>query len=424
MIRTFTVVGGGSAYAPGLFSALVHHAQTLDLEEVRLFDTNEKHLALVTALCRRLAHAAGLGWRVIASSSLEEALHRTDAVLHTTRPGGLGARRIDETLPLEFGIPGQETVGPGGFFFALRSVPVALEIASVLERVSPRAFLLNYTNPTNIVTQALARTNVRVVGLCDQSDEDLQALGTSLGKEERASFTCTGLNHATWYGDVRFGDASFAIDGPLQTPEGLDEEHQARFELSRTLADDAPGLWPNSYLPYYTHPERFVALSRRVGPRSDVISRALPDYYRHFADVLSAERPVLLRHRGSAGFGDMAVGVLQALGRPAGQRLVLNLPNGTTTPLLDRETVGETVCEMTEGGPVPIPGPDWPSAHKPLLEQLERYQRLTAEAVVRGGESRLVDALRANPLVAHRARAQAMVTRARTLYGERLPEFA
>lgn len=420
MIRVFTIVGGGSAYAPGLFAALLHHAPSLDLEEVRLWDEDARHLALVSRLCQRLAEHAGVSWQVRAATGLEDALSGTDAVLHTTRPGGLECRRIDETLPLEFDIPGQETVGPGGFFFALRSVPVALRIASTLARVAPDAVLLNYTNPTNIVTQALAATGANVLGLCDQSDEDLQSLASALGTPgAQVDFTCTGVNHGTWYADVTLDGRPLVVDETLVAPAEYDEEHRLRFELSQALARDTDGLWPNSYLPYYTHPALFVEQARRVGPRSDVIARALPSYYAHFEEVCRAGEPVLLHHRGSRGFGDMAVRVLQALGRPAGQKLVLNIPSPN-----DASTVREMLCEVHATGPRPIPGPAWPARHQPLLDALERYQRLAAQAAVQGNEALCVEALAANPLVADESVARAMFTRARALYGAHLPGFA
>lgn len=419
MIRVFTVVGGGSAYAPGLFAALVHHAPSLDLEEVRLWDENAPHLALVTQLCQRLAAHAGLSWRVQAATGLEDALTGADAVLNTTRPGGLECRRIDETLPLAFDIPGQETVGPGGFFFALRSVPVALQIASTLERVAPNAVLLNYTNPTNIVTQALAATGVNVLGLCDQSDEDLQSLASAVGAPSaQVAFTCTGLNHGTWYADITLDGEPLRVDGTLIAPAGYDEEHRLRFELSQELARDTDGLWPNSYLPYYTHPALFVEQARRVGPRSDAIARTLPSYYAHFEEVCRAPEPVLRHHRGSSGFGDMAVHVLQAVGRPAGQRIVLNVPSAPDSGL-----VRETLCEVRATRPVAIPGPAWPAHHQPLLDALERYQRLATRAAVEGGEALCVEALAANPLVGDESVARAMFTRARQLYGAHLPGF-
>ena len=181
-------------------------------------------------------------------------------MLNSTRPGGLAARRIDETLPLAFDIPGQETVGPGGFFFALRSVPEALRVAHAVSTLAPGARILNYTNPSNIVTQALVdQGGVEVIGMCDQSDEDLQAVCQALGRPDRYHFRCNGLNHATWYSDVRIDGAPMTeLAQALAPPADYDEEHQLRFSYSLRLAHENPGYWPNSYLPYYLFPQAFV----------------------------------------------------------------------------------------------------------------------------------------------------------------------
>jgi 6-phospho-beta-glucosidase len=428
------VLGGGSAYTPGLIAALIHHAEKVALREVRLFDQDAERLALVSALCDRMAQSAGVSFRVRACDSLEEAVAGIDVVLNSTRPGGLEARRLDETLPLEFGIPGQETVGPGGFFFALRSVPEALKVARAMRRGAPDGLLLNYTNPTNIVTQALSELGadgVRVIGLCDQSDEDLGALAQALGLPlEGFELRCSGLNHATWYSEPQFGGAPLReLPASLPAPEGWDEEHRLRFarslELARRASGDGAIVWPNSYLPYYTHPDLFVAHSRQVGPRSDVIRAEIPGYYRHFAEEAKREHPRVRHHRGSAGFGDLAVHTLAALASDQGQRIVLNVPNRGATSQLSEDTVMEHPVHLSAKGLVRQPAPDCPAAFLPLLRRLETYQRLTAK-VAAGPSSwaEAAQALAANPLVPSLAVAEAMLERARTLYGKTVPLFS
>lgn len=428
------MLGGGSAYTPGLIAALIHHAETVSLGEVRLFDLDAERLTLVAALCDRMAQSAGVSFRVRACGSLEEAVAGIDVVLNSVRPGGLEARRLDETLPLEFGIPGQETVGPGGFFFALRSVPEALKVARAMRRGAPDALLLNYTNPTNVVTQALTELGadgVRVIGLCDQSDEDLGALAQALGlPAEGFRFRCNGLNHATWYSELRFGQVPLTeLPASLPAPVGWDEEHRLRFarslELAKEASSDGAVVWPNSYVPYYTHPELFVAHSRQVGPRSDVIRASIPGYYRHFAEEAQREHPQLRHHRGSAGFGDLAVHTLSALTSERGQRIVLNVPNRGATPQLAEDTVMELPVQLSAQGLAREAAPDFPEAFLPLLRRLETYQRLTAK-VAAGSPSgaEAAEALAANPLVPSLAVAKAMLERARTLYGKTVPLFS
>ncbi|MDH5709394.1 MAG: hypothetical protein OEY75_09805 [Hylemonella sp.] len=427
MIREFVILGGGSAYTPGLLQALIQQGSALGLSRVRLYDTHAEHLELVGRLGQAMARSAGAGFRVETAASLREALQGADVVLNSTRPGGFEARRIDETLPLSLGIPGQETVGPGGFFFALRSVPEALRVAQTLAEVAPDALLLNYTNPSNIVTQALAgRADLRLLGLCDQSEEDLHDLAAALGHAgEPISFVCNGLNHATWYSELRFG--SHTLDGfaaDLAPPSGLNEEHRLRFELSRAMALETPGYWPNSYLPYYRAPERFVALSKAQGPRTDAITARLPSYYAHFREEAAQEHPRLLHHRGTAGFGDLAVLVIQALQSEAGASLVLNAPNRGSTDLFAADTVVETRGRLSPRGWERMAAPAVPAAHLGLLQQLENYQHLAAEAARSGETAAILRALVANPLVGTASRAQTLWDQARTQYGPLLPMLA
>lgn len=417
-MRQLTIVGGGSAYTPGLLQALIAQAPQLGLDRVCLYDIHATHLDLVTRLGAGMARAAG-AFRVEAAATLEDALRGAAIVLNSTRPGGLAARRIDETLPLEFDIPGQETVGPGGFFYALRSVPEALRIAALMERLAPDAVLLNYTNPSNIVTQALAdQGKVRVIGMCDQSDEDLAALAHALGRAGPVSMRCAGLNHATWYSQVEFGGAALGeLPAQLAPPADLDAEHRLRFAHSAALARRHPGYWPNSYLPYYLYPADFVALARAAGPRSDAVAASLPRYYAHFEEEAARPEPRLRMYRGASGFGDMAVNVMLALLAGPARELVLNLPNRGACTAFGPDTVVESAVRLGPGTLEPLAGATLPAGAQVLLERLEHYQRLAASAAAGGGIELRIAALAANPLVGNAALASRMLARARQAYG-------
>jgi 6-phospho-beta-glucosidase len=422
-VTTFTIIGGGSAYAPGLCNALIEHSDLVPLDEIRLYDIDEPHLDVVHRTIANLAAHAETELRVEATTDLVAAVRGADLVLNSARPGGFACRQLDETIPVELDIPGQETVGPGGFFFALRSVPEALAVHAAVAAHAPRATLLNYTNPTNIVTQALAaRSGPRVIGLCDQSDEDLGALCAALGRPDaRYQLRCVGLNHATWYTDVLVdGEPLPPVPAALAPPDGLDEEHRIRFELSLEMARRHPGFWPNSYLPYYLAPARFVAHTRAVGTRTEAILAGLDAYYAHFAEVAAADQPQLLHHRGSAGFGDLAVRVIHALASDAPSRLILNVVNRSATPAFDEATVVEAAVDLSAAGVVRTPCPEPPDDARPLLARLERYQRLTAAAAAAGDRVAIADALAANPLVDGADRAQALLSRARAAYGGQL----
>jgi len=427
-MQTLTVLGGGSAYTPGLLQALIAHAGELPLTTVRLYDTDAARLAVVARLTSAMARHAGV-FRVVAADTLEAAIDGADLVLNSTRPGGLAARRLDETLPLAFGIPGQETVGPGGFFFALRSVPEALRVAATMQALAPRARFLNYTNPSNIVTQALVdHAGVDVIGMCDQSDEDLLAICHALGERNRYVFMCNGLNHATWYSDILLDGVPLqeriARDTALVAPDEYDEEHKLRFDYSLRMARENPGCWPNSYLPYYRYPDAFVAQARRVGPRSDVVAASLGRFYAHFEAEGGRENPQLRLFRGSAGFGDLAVTVIRALAATTPLELVLNLPNRGSTPAFAEDTVVETRVRVSRAGIERLPAPPLPADFLQLAAQLEQYQRLTARAAAGGDAAARVAALAANPMVGDPALAARMLAQARDAYGRLLPACA
>jgi 6-phospho-beta-glucosidase len=424
-MEILTVLGGGSAYTPGLLQALIAHGRELPLTTVRLYDTDSARLAIVARLTAAMARHAG-AFTVEAAPSLEAAIEGADLILNSTRPGGLAARRIDETLPLEFDIPGQETVGPGGFFFAQRSVPEALRVAQIVQKLAPHATWLNYTNPSNIVTQALVdRGGIDVIGMCDQSDEDLQALCHALGRPAQYAFRSNGLNHATWYSDVLLDGAPLGeLPATLAAPDEYDEEHRLRFEYSLTLARSNPGYWPNSYLPYYLYPQAFVAQARRVGPRSDVVAASLDKFYTHFAEQGQRAIPELQYYRGSAGFGDLAVTVIRALASDTPHDLVLNLPNQGSTPAFADDTVVETRVRVSRVGIERLPAPPLPASFNTLAAQLEQYQRMTARATAGGSHEAQVAALAANPLVAQATLATQMLARARDCYGALEPAAA
>ena len=427
MLRNFLLVGGASAYAPGLVQALIQESERHDLELVRLYDIDEGRLEIVEDLCSALVDHAGAPFRIEATTDQRRAVQDIDLLLNSSRPGGFEARHVDETLPLEFGIPGQETVGPGGFFFALRSIPAALDLAADVERDAPDAIWLNYTNPTNLVAQALIdETELDVIALCDQSDEDLRALADALGYSSDVdySFQCCGLNHATWYRDIRIDGNELDVDPTeIEAPRYYDEEHKIRFRHSLSMADNHRGWWPNSYLPYYTEPRDFVELARRVGTRTQAILEGLDDYYQHFETEARRKSPALRHFRGSSGFGDMAADTVAALSSQSGAEIVLNVENRGVSDAFSDDTVVEARVGIGADGLQRRSAPPVPTFARPLLDELERYQRNTASAAVSGNVGQLTEALASNPLVDDTMMARDMIRRAPDAYGDALPQF-
>src|SRR6266511_538722 len=210
------VVGAGSTYTPELVEGFAARSERLPMDELVLLDPDEQRLEVVGGLARRMLARAGLGGRLELTGRLEEALDGADFVIVQLRVGGQAQRRIDETLPLEFGCIGQETTGPGGFAKALRTVPVVLDIAEeAARRAAPGAWLVDFTNPVGIVTQALLDQGHRAIGLCNVAIGVQRRLAAHFGVEpDRVRLEHVGLNHLSWVRAVR-------IDGVDRLPELL-----------------------------------------------------------------------------------------------------------------------------------------------------------------------------------------------------------
>jgi 6-phospho-beta-glucosidase len=394
------IVGGGSAYAPGLLQAFAAEASAFAGAELALMDVAAPELEVVHRLGRRLLEGTGL--RLSATTDRLRALEGADFVLTTFREGGLPARHLDESVPLEFGVIGQETIGPGGFFFAMRTLRVMRAIADELAAWAPAAVVVNYANPTQIVAEAMSRhTSVRCVAICDQTDDDRVHLAAALGVAPAdVELESVGLNHATWStaclveGEDGVGRIA-AASASLQARAEIAPRVKRQFLLTREF-----GRVPNGYLPYYYDRRATVAEARAAGrTRAQVIAAELPAMYRHFDEQSRADVPRLTHGRGGSVFGDFAVKVLRALATGAPARLTLNVRNDGALPDLDPERIVEVPCEVAGGRATPLPQPRFSRDTVGLLRMLADYQAAAADAIWADDPGAIARALAANPLV-------------------------
>ena len=195
-----TYVGGGSTRAPGTVASLIVRGASFEGSEVVLVDLDPGHLAIVERLARRMAEVRGLDLRISTTTDRVAGLTDADVVLASFRPGGFEARALDERIPLRHGVIGQETQGPGGLFMALRSIHVFRDLIADIERVAPRATLINYTNPVNIVSEAITHhSEVPTISLCEGPLIFPPGAVRSAGLDPgRLDATLVGLNHTGW----------------------------------------------------------------------------------------------------------------------------------------------------------------------------------------------------------------------------------
>ena len=263
-----TLIGGGGARTPLLLHGLAQAQSVLNLRQVALYDINRPAATLMATLGREIVAAniaANKGeFEITTPDTLEAAIEGAQFVLSSIRVGGIEARARDERLIIDYGLVGQETTGPGGLAMALRTVPIALAHAHLIERLAPEAWLINFTNPAGLITQALmTHSTVRVIGICDTPSELFHRIAWSLGLPfEDLEFVYSGLNHLGWVQRLllRGEDITARLLGDDQA---LLRVYPARLfepEMVRTL-----GLIPSEYLFYYYVKSRAFQNQRAAG---------------------------------------------------------------------------------------------------------------------------------------------------------------
>lgn len=418
-----TVIGAGSGYMPGVIRGLLHRASDLAGAELVFYDIDDEHLRVMTLLARNMFAARDVRFTVRAETSLKAALDGADFVFTTFRPGGLAARHLDESIPLKHGIVGQETVGPGGFLMACRSVPVLLEIART---APPDAWIINYTNPTNIVTDAVLRhSNAKIIGLCDQWVGDTEVWAGLLGLPAAGlEIDWIGTNHCTWAERARLDgreiDLAPRLANVAAAGEATPHREPARMaELGRAL-----GLLVNSYCAYYFFHDVVVGEQGEKGStRAEDIMAMLPRYYAQVAAEAAKPDPDPSRDRGGGEHGEFAVDVICAILNDERRRLILNTRNDGSIASLEADAVVETPCVVGRNGPTPLVMGEIPRAVRGLTHAIHEYERLAADAAATGDTRLALHALLAHPFVTSKRAAEEILKEGLATHRAYLPQF-
>jgi 6-phospho-beta-glucosidase len=390
------VIGGGSTYTPELVQGFAARSERLPMDDLVLLDPDVERLEVVGGLARRMLDRAGFEGRLELTGRREEALEGADFVIVQLRIGGQAQRVVDERLPLEFGCIGQETTGPGGFAKALRTVPVVLELAEeTARRSAPGAWLVDFTNPVGIVTQALLDEGHRAIGLCNVAIGMQRRFAAHLGVEpDRVELEHVGLNHLSWLRGLR-------VDGVDRLPELLErdaemlaEEVELPVELVRQLR-----AVPSYYLRYYYLTHEVLDAQRRGPSRAEQVMEIERELLKLYRDPTLDTKPELLEHRGGAFYSEAAAQLVASLHAGTGDVQVVDVRNQGALPDLPDDAVVEIPARIDRDGAHPLPlGPLAPVLLG-LVQQMKAYERLTVAAATSGDRGLALEALLANPLV-------------------------
>ncbi len=330
----------------------------------------------------------------------DQALEGADFVVVQLRIGGQAARQVDETLPVGYGCLGQETTGAGGLAKALRTVPTVLELAEeTAKRGNPGAWLVDFTNPVGIVTQALLDEGHRAVGLCNVAIWAQRRIGHYLGVDPDAvEIEHVGLNHLTWIRSARLSGES--VD---RLPE-LFDRHGPELELESGVPIAALRLLealPSYYVHYYYQHDAEVALQSRPGHRSraEVVAELEAKLLDEYRNPELVTKPAALSFRGGAFYSLAAVRLMASLHADTGDIQVVDMRNDGAIPGLPDEAVVELPAVVDACGAHPLPQRALPPEMLGLVHHAKAYEHLAVGAARSGSRDQVVRALLANPLV-------------------------
>jgi 6-phospho-beta-glucosidase len=417
------IIGGGSPYMTSMFSSLARYAASGSLSgsSIVLYDLDRKSAGLMRTWGNAGAENDNIPISFSLADSLEEALTGADFVLSCIRPGGLDGRYYDESIPLKYGELGIETVGVGGLFMALRCLPVVKEIAEKIQLYCPEAWLINYTNPTNMVTDVSTKAgHTRTLGLCDGVwgvkwlAAKLLNLPTSAASQIQAYVS--GINHFTWTVKLFHNNRDLypLLDSMISNKdlsglagyETIDDNPELNdVEVDACRLYHYYGVLPGSvyYARYYYNLRKL--LKHHLAPGFELRSTWLKQLGKEKKDSIQAQlekgTASLVPHNlEDAAHGDQAIGVINAIANDTGLIETANVINNGAVSFLPDDAVVEVSCSMSKAGAIPAAAGTIPFALQGMIRDAYTFSSLAVEAALTGNKKLVLQAAMAHP--AHR----------------------
>ena len=429
-------IGGGSSYTPELVEGFIKRYDSLPVRELWLVDIDEgkEKLEIVGALAKRMVAKSGLPMSIRLSLDRREALPGADFVTTQIRVGQLAARVLDEQIPLRHGILGQETNGAGGMFKALRTIPVILDIANDIKELCPDAWLINFSNPVGIVTEALLRYGPlkRVIGLCNVPIHMQKDIAKLLGVAENRIFVhFGGLNHMVYALHI-------FLDGIDVTRDVLDLSTDPVKGMAVTMKNIMPvsyerefiralGVLPCPYHSYYYRKNQQLEEELEQLKTGDVRALTVQKIESELFDLYKnenlCEKPPQLEQRGGAYYSDAACSLIESIYTDKKDIQTVDVKNNGAITDIDKDSAAEVSCVIAKSGPIPLAIGELPVQISGLIRQIKSFERLCAEAAVEGDADKAILALTINPLTPSDAVAKLVVNEMLEAHKKHLTKF-
>jgi 6-phospho-beta-glucosidase len=405
-----SIIGGGSSYTPEIIEGFISKklAGELPIKDVYLVDIKEgeEKLEIVGALARRMAKRANVDINIHLTMDRREALEGADFVTTQFRVGSLDARIRDEKIPLRYNLIGQETTGAGGFAKAQRTIPIILDIARDINELCPDSWLINFTNPSGIITETLLKyTEIKVLGLCNVPIGMVSKVAELYKVPiERIYIEFAGLNHLVWGRKVY-------KDGVDVTKEVLEMIKSGKYLINENTPDlkwpiefiDALGVLPCSYHNYYYMKDYMLQQCKKdaaeQGTRGEIVKKIEKDLFQLYRDPNLAIKPPQLAQRGGAHYSEVAVNIINSIYNDKKDIQVVDTRNNGTMPDLPADVAIECNSVIDKNGAHPIQVGHLEPSLRGLLQLVKSYEELTVQAGVNGDYNAALKALTLNPLV-------------------------
>ncbi|MCC0634985.1 6-phospho-beta-glucosidase [Clostridioides sp. ES-S-0001-02] len=425
-------IGGGSSYTPELVEGFINRYKELPVKELWLIDIEDgkEKLEIVGNLAKRMVKKAGIDMKINLTLDRREALKDADFVTTQLRVGLLDARIKDETIPLSHGVMGQETNGAGGLFKALRTIPVIFDIIKDVEELCPNAWMVNFTNPTGIITEAVFKyTNFKkYIGLCNVPIHLKNDVAKLFNVEsDRISMDFAGLNHMVYGLNV-------ALDGEDVTKEAIDKFVKADISMQNIKAIDfnadfikSLGAIPCPYHRYYYKTKEMLEdelIEFKEGKaRGQVVKELEEQLFELYKDEKLDIKPPQLEKRGGAYYSDAACNLISSIYNDKKDIQVVNtLNNGAIRDFKDEQAV-EVSSVITKNGPRPLSIGYLPDSVHGLVSQIKSFEVLAAKAAVYGDYESALLALCINPLIPSDDLAKTILDEMLEAHKDYLPRF-
>lgn len=401
------VIGGGSSYTPELVEGIILHWSTLPVTEIVLVDVpmGAEKVEINTTLVKRMLKKAALPIDVLYTFNRREALIDADFVLTQLRVGGLEARAKDEHIPLKYNVIGQETTGPGGFSKALRTIPVVLAICKDMEELCPQAWLINFTNPSGIITEAINRLSpIKSLGLCNVSINMHYDAAQRLRVDHKELFCqFMGLNHLSVMTSAFYQGIDRLPDILKIKDQGSVVSNIHKFDGLDLMAERM-GCMLSPYMQYFYFEKKMIEeelsnISTGIGTRAQQVQLVEKGLFECYKDETLDVKPEALSKRGGARYSEAAIDLINSIYNDLNDIQVVNVINNGAIPELPLDAAVEVNCIVNKKGAIPIPCGSLPESIRGLAQQVKAYERLTIEAAITGNRNTALLALINNPFV-------------------------